>query len=70
MRKTLHSIPCGLLVFLSAFNVNADSQWTPLGLSNFIDTATDSSTASPNGESAPRQGWLSTPDGFLQKNGI
>lgn len=65
MKTKLSVLSLGLV--LASTTVNAESQWSPVGLSDFFDNATDSWIAPPDGESAPRQGWLNTPDGFFTK---
>ncbi len=65
MKAKLFSLSLGLVLVSSP--VNAESQWTPIGVSDFFNNATDSWVAPPDGESAPRQGWLNTPDGFFTK---
>ena len=65
MNTKLSVLSLGLL--LASVIVNAEEQWSPVSLSNFFDNATDSWIAPPDGESAPRQGWLNTPDGFFTK---
>ncbi len=65
MKRNSHSALYGFLLLSSTTVVYADSQWVDMG--NFAETATQSWTRPPDGDSAPRQGWLSTQDGFFTR---